>query len=150
MSEVNKELVRRWVGIFNAQDVEADDVVAGVYVEHATAPFGRSAPGAVDGPQHLRDTAKWLRDQFPDLQFTIQSSVADGDTVACRIVSSGTNLGPLNGILPPTGKRFEAEQSHWFRVKEGKLAEHWATRDDLAAMIQLGVITAPGPPARAR
>jgi hypothetical protein len=52
----------------------------------------------------------------------------------------------LGGIAPATNKRFVAEQSHWYRVADGKLREHWATRDDLSAMLQLGVIHPPGPP----
>jgi predicted ester cyclase len=47
---------------------------------------------------------------------TIEAIVAEGDTVAVRVLSEGTNLGPLNGVMPPTGKRFAARQSHWFRV----------------------------------
>jgi predicted ester cyclase len=48
--------------------------------------------------------------------------------------------------MPPTGKRFAAGQSHWFRVEDGKLAEHWATRGDLVAMLPLGVVQPPGRP----
>jgi predicted SnoaL-like aldol condensation-catalyzing enzyme len=55
-------------------------------------------------------------------------------------------LGPLNGVVPPTGRRFAARQSHWFRVADAKLVEHWATREDLVAMLQLGVVQPPGPP----
>lgn len=53
----------------------------------------------------------------------------------------------LNRVVPPTGKRFIARQSHWFRVADGKLVEHWATRDDLTAMLQLGILQPPGRPA---
>ena len=77
---------------------------------------------------------------------TIEAIASEGDVVAARVLTEGTNLGKLNGILPPTGKRFSARQSHWFRVEDGKLAEHWATRDDLTVMLQLGVVTRPGPP----
>jgi predicted ester cyclase len=82
--------------------------------------------------------------QFPDLHMRIEAMVAEGDTVAVRVVSEGTNRGPLNGVVPPNGKRFAARQSHWFRVASGKLAEHWATREDLVAMLQLGVVQPPG------
>jgi len=77
---------------------------------------------------------------------TIQSIVAEGELVAVRIRSEGTNLGSLGGVAPPTGKRFAAEQSHWYRVADGRLCEHWATRDDLSAMLQLEVIRPPGRP----
>jgi predicted ester cyclase len=76
----------------------------------------------------------WLRAQFPSLEMTIESIVADTDVVAVRIRSARTNLGKLGGFAPPTNKRFVAEQSHWDRVAGGKLCEHWATRDDLTAM----------------
>jgi predicted ester cyclase len=94
----------------------------------------------------MRQTAQWLLAQFPDLQMRIEAMVAEGDTVAVRVSSEGTNLGPLNGVVPPTGKRFVARQSHWFRVEGGRLAEHWATREDLVTMLQLGVVQPPGRP----
>jgi predicted ester cyclase len=62
------------------------------------------------------------------------------------LAAADEHLGPLNGVMPPTGKRFAARQSHWFRVENGKLAEHWATREDLVAMLQLGVVQPPGRP----
>jgi predicted ester cyclase len=74
---------------------------------------------------------------------TIEAIIADADLVACRILSEGTNLGKLNSVVPPTGRRFAAHQSHWFRVEGGKLAEHWATRDDLPMLLQLGLIQPP-------
>ncbi len=42
--------------------------------------------------------------------------------------------------IPPTGERFAAQQSHWIRAADGKIAEHWAVRDDLVMMRQLGVM----------
>ncbi len=148
MVTTHKELVRRFFEeLFTQGDLSCcEEIAAPTYVEHAVAPFGRDAPGAVDGPRHLRETAQWLREQFPDVVMTIESIVEEDDLVAVRVHSQGTNLGPLNGVIPPTGRRFAAHQSHWFRVADDRLAEHWATRDDLPTMIQLGVIRPPGPP----
>jgi predicted ester cyclase len=71
--------------------------------------------------------------------------IAEGDTVAARVLAEGTNLGALNGAVPLTGERFSARQSHWFfRVADGKLVEHWATREDLRSMVQLGIVRTPG------
>jgi predicted ester cyclase len=143
MSEANMELVRRhFEEIFNRQNFAAcDEIMAEDYVEHAVAPFGR-----VNGPQAIRQTAEWLLTQFPDMQMTIEAIISEGHTVAVRLLSEGTNLGPLNGVIPPTGRRFSARQSRWYRVADGKLAEHWATREDLPAMLQLGAIQPPGGP----
>jgi predicted ester cyclase len=148
MSEANKELVRRhFEEIWNNKDLAvADELIAEDYLEHAVAPFGQAEPGRVNGPAAMRQTAQWLLAQFPDLHMTIEAIIAEGDTVAVRVLSEGTNLGPLNGVVPPTGKRFSARQSHWYRVADGKQAEHWATREDLVAMLQLGVVQPPGRP----
>jgi len=59
--------------------------------------------------------------------------------VAVRGTCSSTHEGELMGIAP-TGKRFAAQQSHWFRVVDGRLAEHWAVRDDLGMLRQLGIM----------
>ena len=143
------DLVQRWIAVFNDRDFGACAALgAERYIEHTVAPFGQSAPGEVAGPAHLRQTAEWLLGQFPDLHMSVQALVVDDDTVAVRVLSEGTNLGPLNGVLPPTGRRFSAEQSHWFRIADSRLAEHWATRDDLGTMLQLGVIAPPGRPGR--
>lgn len=50
----------------------------------------------------------------------------------------GTHGGELMGIAP-TGKRVAARQSRWFRVADGRVAEHWAVRDDLGMLRPLGV-----------
>ena len=76
---------------------------------------------------------------FPDHRFDVEEAVAEGDTVAVRGTRSGTHEGELWGI-PPTGKRFAAQQVHWFGVADGKLTEHRAARDDLGMMRQLVIM----------
>ena len=95
MLEANKELVRRHFDeIWNQRNLGvADALMADDYVEHAVAPFGQAEPGRVNGPAAMRQTAEWLLSQFPDLQMTIEAIVAEGDTVAVRVLSEGTNLG---------------------------------------------------------
>ena len=141
-----KEMVRRLFGdVFNRRDLSACDALfAPSFVEHAMAPFGLEAPGLVDGPTHMRGVVSWLVDQFPDLQMNVEAVVTNDTTVAVRVRSTGTNLGKLNGFIPPTGKTFNAEQSHWYRVENGQFVEHWAVRDDLTSMIQLGALPGPG------
>lgn len=143
------ELVERLFDeAFNRRELSAlDEIVADDFVEHAVAPFGTEEPGRVTGPAHMRGVVEWLAAQFPDVTMTVQTIVTEGDTTAARVLSEGTNLGALNGVIPPTGRRFRAEQTHWYRTEAGRLVEHWATRDDLGSMLQLGVIARPGPPA---
>jgi predicted ester cyclase len=144
----NKNLVRvLFDRVFNERDLDVcDDIFAIDYVEHAISPFGSEEPGPVNGPEHMRNVVTWLVDQYPDLVMNVEALVSEGDTVAVRVMSEGTNLGKLQGVMPPTGKKFSGRQSHWYRVADGKLAEHWAVREDLETMLQLGVVQRPGPP----
>ncbi|NEM92199.1 ester cyclase [Galbitalea soli] len=146
---MNADLVRRhFEELWNERRLDScEELMADVYVEHALSPFGTEEPGVQNGPAGTRATVAWLTAQFPDIHMTVEAIIEQGDLVAARVLSEGTNLGPLNGAGPVTGKRFSARQTHWFRVADGKLAEHWATRDDLTSMLQLGVVRMPGPPA---
>jgi predicted ester cyclase len=143
----NTDLARRLFDeVFNARNTEVlDEIVAVDYTEHALAPFESDEPGAVDGPAHMRGVIEWLVEQYPDLRMDVVAAVSESDLIAVRVVSAGTNTGKLNGFLPPTGRRFCAEQSHWYRVDSGRLVEHWAVRDDLRTMQQLGLVPGPTP-----
>jgi predicted ester cyclase len=46
----------------------------------------------------------------------------------------------FRGIDTPSGGRVSVELAHMFRLRDGKIAEHWAVRDDLGMMQQLGVL----------
>jgi predicted ester cyclase len=146
MSGSGVELVRRWVGEIMSEGRldSVADVVAADFVEHATATFGSTSPGRVDGHAHTRQVVAMLHGQFPDIHMSIEAIAEDGDTVAVLVTATGTNSGSV-GMMPATGRQFRAGQSHWFRVVDGRLAEHWATRDDLTTVIQLGLVTPPAP-----
>ena len=49
---------------------------------------------------------------------------------------SGTHAGPLRD-LAATGRQVSVEQTHWYRLGNGKVAETWSVRDDLGIMQQM-------------
>jgi predicted ester cyclase len=117
----------------DAHDLDAiDGLVSPGYVNHAASTEEYRHGGA-------RRIWEWVLSVFPDHRFDVEDVAADGETVAVRGTMVGTHGGELMGIAP-TGKRVAAQQSHWFRVVDGKLAEHWAVRDDLGMLRQLGVV----------
>src|SRR5687768_12475322 len=72
--EQNKARVRRWVEAFNKGDLEAvDDLVTDSYVRHDP-----NSP-QVRGPEEEKQLIAMYRSAFPDLRFTIEDMVADGD-----------------------------------------------------------------------
>jgi steroid delta-isomerase-like uncharacterized protein len=133
---VNQGVVRRMIEeVWNDHDLtNIDEFVASNHFDHAAVPEHRYG---IESARHVMD---WLFGVFPDHRFDIEDAVEDGDRVAVRGTCTGTHEGELWGI-PSTGERFSAQQVHWFRVAEGKVAEHWAVRDDLGMMRQLGIVS---------
>ena len=78
---------------------------------------------------------------LPDLQFTIDGQLAEGDQVATRWTSSGTHEGELMGI-GPTGNRVTIEGIVIHRLADGKIQEGWWNWDTMGLMQQLGAIPA--------
>jgi predicted ester cyclase len=134
----NKEIVQAlYDRLFNGGDLSAaDDLVADDFVNHTGPPDGPK------GPQSLKSLVGWLHGAFPDSRYTIKKIVAEDDHVAVYLAYDGTHLGPFMGAAP-TGRHFSQDQMHLMRLQDGKIAEHWAVRDDLGRMRQLGMIPEP-------
>jgi len=130
--EENKALVRRFCELENRGDVDGlFEILAPGYVSHYTTgdlPLEQAKPF---WPTFL--TA------FPDICFTMEHMVAEGDKVAFRETWTGTHKGEFMGI-PPTGKKVEMINTCIIRIADGKFAESWCTLDELHLMQQLGAI----------
>jgi predicted ester cyclase len=100
--------------------------------------LNHTPPDAPRGPEALKLLITWLRGAFPDSHYAIKEVVAEGDHAALYLSFSGTHQGAFKGA-PATGRRFSQDQMHFIRLQDGKVAEHWAVRDDLAMMRQLGI-----------
>jgi predicted ester cyclase len=99
------------------------------------------------GPEAFRATARWLTTAFSDLKWDAHEVVAEGDLVVVHATMSGRQTGPfvaygadarVEMVFPPRGRSFAVTQTHWFRVLDGLVIEHWANRDDSGMGQQLG------------
>ena len=82
------------------------------------------------------------RNAFPDLHFTIDEQIAEGDKVVTRWTAHGTNKGELLG-MPATDKSTTVTGIAVDRIANGKIAESWGIFDQFGMMQQLGVIPMP-------
>jgi steroid delta-isomerase-like uncharacterized protein len=132
----NKAIVRRQYEAMNQRNFDAAVAdVADDLVNHSAIPEAQGAAG-------LRRIFEKLILAFPDHECICEDIVAEGDRVACRLTMRGTNTGPITFLpvpLPATGRRFVSEHIHIARLVEGKIVEHWAGRDDLGMLRQLGI-----------
>ena len=137
--ERNKAGFRRMYeeGLNQGNLAVADELIDPECLDH------EAHPGGDRGPESMRGLITMLRTAFPDLSFTIEALVAEGDTVAGRLIMNGTHAGPLMG-MPPTGRAVRQAHMHFVRFRDGKAVEHWGVRDDVSMMRQLGAIPHPG------
>jgi steroid delta-isomerase-like uncharacterized protein len=140
MSEENKALVRRaYDELANEGNLAvADETFAPNFVRHDLA-----AAQDVVGPEGVKQFIAAFRGAFPDLRFTIEDMVAEGDKVAVRSTFRGTHKGQYQGIAP-TGKQVTFAGINIYRAAGGRVTEAWALADGLGLMQQLGVIPAMG------
>lgn len=109
----------------------ADELLAADCSCHAPAAL---APGVAG----MKRWVTALRRAFPDLFALVEAEIAEGDTVVQQIACSGTHLGEFLG-LPPTGRRVTWQLVAIQRLDpDGKVAEHWASWDQLGVLRQLG------------
>jgi steroid delta-isomerase-like uncharacterized protein len=133
--EDNKQLVRRLIyeDINRGDQAVAAEIIAPDFVDHT------NPPGMQHGLEGHNAIVAIFNSAFSDFSFEIEEMIAEGDMVAIRVVMRGTHTGELFGI-PPTGRRVTASGTHFLRIANGKIAEHWGTNDDLGLMQQLGTI----------
>jgi predicted ester cyclase len=135
-AEENKALDRRYVEeALNQGNVDViDEIMAPEYVGHVAS----SPPMNRKGDKQF---IHMLHAAFPDIHFTLEDQIAEGDMVVHRLTAHGTHQGEFNGI-PPTGKQATVTAININRFAGGKVVEAWASFDMLGLLQQLGAIPA--------
>ena len=138
-AEKNRTLITQHLERMNRGDPNAALLDFAVDTKNHGRPVGREGLARVFGDIYTT---------FPDWRMEIVEIVAVDDSVVVRCMVTGTHQGvgrlPVNGGMlvgvEPTGKRFEVQHIHWYKVREGKIVEHRANRDDISMMRQLGLL----------
>ncbi|MGZ4482309.1 MAG: ester cyclase [Gaiellales bacterium] len=121
-------------GFATGNDSVADELCSPDLVEHQ---FGLAGTGAA-AVQHVKDAIRDVHRAVPDISFTIEDSVEDGDTIWVRVRARGTATGPFFG--PPSGRPIDITVLDVARVVDGRIVEHWGVPDRFALLAQTGVL----------
>jgi steroid delta-isomerase-like uncharacterized protein len=140
LTETNKTLSRRFFEeVWNKGDLA-------VLNEILTKDHFNSGPGTPPelptGPEGTKQLVTMYRNAFPDVHFTIDEQLAEGEKVLTRWTGHGTHQGELQGI-PATGKSSTISGIVIDRIVNGKIAESWGLFDNFSMLQQLGVIPMP-------
>ena len=139
-ADQNKAVVFRFYEeLWNDRNLDvADEIIAADCVTHQLQS-GAEPVGVTRGTEAVkRHVAEWLIG-FPDLRFTVEGMIAEGDQVMTRSVMHGTHTGTWMGIAP-TGKGVSIRMMVVQRILHGKIAEDWVLVEALGFFQQLGLI----------
>ena len=140
LQEANKEIIRNYFKIIdeagktgNASII--DDFLSEDFVEHN--PF----PGISANREGWKQAFKMFAEATPGYH-VIDDLIAEDDKVAAHITAYGKHVGTIFGI-PATNKEFSMKGITIWRLRDGKIVEHWSQTDMVGMMIQLGVMPPP-------
>ena len=136
--EQNKELVRRFVAGLNEGNLEVfDELLAPDFVDHTPSP------GVSPTREGWKSAFPMERAAFPDLHFTIEDLIAEGDKVVVRAKVVGTHQREFMS-MPATGKKVTILNVTIFGIAGGKIVERWTVFDALGMMVQVGALPPTG------
>jgi steroid delta-isomerase-like uncharacterized protein len=132
-SEANKLTMHRFVEFINtASQKLAEELISPNAIFHVP---GRPEP--MRGPAGYLAIIEMMRGGFPDIQWTLEEMVAEGDKVAARFIMRGTHQGTFFGV-GPSGKKIAVQAMNFYRLSDGKFVEERGQPDMLGLLQQIG------------
>jgi steroid delta-isomerase-like uncharacterized protein len=139
MAEQNSmRIAREVIDAWNAHDPEH---LLKLFDEKYVAESD-TLPTPINSAAGVREFMRIYITAFPDLRFTIDQMLAEGDSVVTRWTAAGTQRGVLMGI-PPTNRATVTRGCTIAQCKAGKVVHDWIYWDTGNLLRQLGVL--PGP-----
>lgn len=137
MTVESKRLVRQvYEDVRSEGNLElVDEILSTNYVGHDPT----AQPEEVHGREGFKEQTAGYRGVFPDLRFTIDSLIAEGDEVVARWTARGTHRGSMTGE-DPTDNEIEVSGFGSWRIEEGRVAEHWGVFDVMRLLRGIGVL----------
>ena len=131
----NRDLSNRFIEeVINGRKLSLiDETVAEDFV------YIDSTIGTVKGRDSLKEMLTRMFSSFPDLVWTVEQYISEGDTIVTHYSVTGTQDGEYRSI-PAMHKKITVQGVSINKIIDGKLAETRMLRDDLGLMRQLGVI----------
>jgi predicted ester cyclase len=131
----NKEVVREFTRIFkNEHNVEGVDHLFDTknFVHHFRTPVA-------DGFEGLKQIGRMMNGAFPDVVVREEDLIASGDRVVERSSATATHIGSMMGETP-TDKSVAWGEIHIYRLRNGKVSEHWAEISTMELLQQIAVL----------
>ena len=127
-----KEVILRYYDrVWDRRQPEAiESLFAPEYANHA------GARGTLAGPAGIAKNYQSLVEAFPDVRFTLDDILVEGEKVVVRYTMLGTHKGAFQG-KQATGRTVNVPGIGIYRVTGGLIRESWVLRDSLVLLRQI-------------
>jgi predicted ester cyclase len=134
VSEANKTAMRQFFErVYNQGDVAfLDELTAPEFVSHDRGNPTNDRAG-------VKQIVVAIKTAFPDVAFTADDVISEGDRVAARFTMRGTQTGEFMGV-PPTNLPIVVTGIDIVRFEGRKAVEHWHEWSGMELLQQLGVL----------
>jgi steroid delta-isomerase-like uncharacterized protein len=135
MSDENKNIARRLMEeCWNKGKLDVVDQIMSPRCRFHDPVFPTLTEGAENYKQHMQTS----KSGFPDLNFTIEDTIAERNEVVLHWRARGTHRGTFLG-MPATNKVGDVSGTSILRMENGKIVECWSDWNLLTLMEQLGL-----------
>ncbi|NJK54354.1 MAG: ester cyclase, partial [Leptolyngbyaceae cyanobacterium SU_3_3] len=88
----------------------------------------------VQGRENFKKRVTAFRNSFPDVVYSIDSFVSNGEIVATSFTFSGTHTNEFAGF-PASNRRVDVTGIHFAQLQNGKIVKTWAGFTNIAEVL---------------
>jgi steroid delta-isomerase-like uncharacterized protein len=133
--ETHKDFFKEFVQFINT----ADENLAQQLISPLAKFHVPGQPEPLQGPKGYLMIIAMMRSGFPDIQWTLEDLITEGDKAAARFTMRGTHNGEFFGV-PPTGKVIVVQAINFYRLANEQIIEEHGQPDMLGLLRQIGAI----------
>lgn len=139
--ERNKKVMARFVEFINTGNMDIGREI----IDSDVVFYAPTSPEPMKGLDGYAAVLGMMRGAMPDVEWTVEETISEGNKVMVRFTMRGTQTQPLMGI-PATGKPVCVTAMNIYELRDGKIVREHGLPDLFSLMGQLGVcpVTAGG------
>lgn len=134
----NLEVMDKFIRFINTGDTELGESV----ISPDVIFYAPTSSEPMHGFRGYTEVLNMMRGAMPDVRWTPEETIAEGNKVMIRFAMTGTNCNPFMG-MPPTGRKVNVTAINIYEFENRKIIREHGLPDLFTMLVQLGVVSIP-------
>ena len=134
----NLEVMDKFIRFINTGDTELGESV----ISPDVIFYAPTSSEPMHGFRGYTEVLNMMRGAMPDVRWTPEETIAEGNKVMIRFAMTGTHCNALMGV-PPTGRKVNVTAINIYEFENGKIIREHSLPDLFTMLVQLGVVSIP-------